>query len=109
MMALAVLQSRRETRQPVEMMARFRHDISTVTVMLKDITRHGARVEGVGPLDQDDAAFLILPGMAPKLSFVAWSNDHAAGLEFAESLDPAAFSLLIANFGRRNEVLSKVA
>jgi hypothetical protein len=57
---LVEFQGRRETREPVEMMARFRHGISTVTVMLKDITPHGARVEGVGPLETDDAVFLML-------------------------------------------------
>jgi hypothetical protein len=65
------LQKRRETRELVEMMARFRHDIATVTVMLNDITPHGAKVEGVGNLTKDDAAFLMLPSMAPKLVFIA--------------------------------------
>jgi hypothetical protein len=46
-MALVEFQGRRETREPVEMMARFRHHITTVTVMLKDITQHGAKIEGM--------------------------------------------------------------
>lgn len=104
-------QGRRETREPVEMMARFRRDLSTVTVMLKDITARGARVEGVGPLAKDDAAFLMLPGLAPKLVFVAWSNGAGAGagLEFAEPLAHKVFSGLVADFGRRLETLAKVA
>jgi hypothetical protein len=107
--AFVKFEGRRETREPVEMMARIRHDISTVTVMLKDITPHGARVEGIGPLAKDDAAFLMLPGLAPRLAFVAWSNGHGAGLEFAEALDRRLFSRLVSDFGRRFETLSKVA
>jgi hypothetical protein len=106
---LVEFQGRRETREPVEMMARFRHGISTVTVMLKDITPHGARVEGVGPLAADDAVFLMLPGLAPKLAFVAWSSGQSAGLEFAEPLDQQVFSGLVADFGRSFESLTRVA
>jgi hypothetical protein len=106
---LVEFQGRRETREPVEMMARFRHGISTVTVMLKDITPHGARVEGVGPLETDDAVFLMLPGLAPKLAFVAWSNGQSAGLEFAEALDQLVFARLVADFGRRFEAVTRAA
>ncbi len=108
-MTLVEFQGRREAREPVEMMARFRHAITTVTVMLKDITRHGARVEGVGALPHDDAVFLMLPGLAPKLAFVAWSRGQGAGLEFAEPMDQQVFAQLIADFGRRQTPLSQVA
>ena len=102
-------EGRRESREPVEMMARFRHNISSVTVMLQDITRGGARVAGVGNLTKDDAAFLMLPGLAPKMAFVAWSNGHGAGLEFAEALDHPVFSKLVADFGRNTESTSRAA
>lgn len=108
-MTLVEFQSRREAREPVEMMARFRHDITTVTVMLKDITPHGARVEGIGQLEKDDAAFLMLPGLAPRLSFIAWSNGNGAGLEFAEPLDQSVFTSLVADFGRRADTLNQAA
>ena len=100
-MTLVEFQGRRETREPVEMMARFRHDIATITVMLRDITPHGARVEGIGNLSKDDAAFLMLPGLAPKLVYIAWSTVHSAGLEFAEPLDRRLFFKLVVEFGRR--------
>lgn len=99
-MNMIALQSRRAARQPVEMMARFRHGISTVTVMLKDITPHGVRIEGVGALDPDEAVYLLLPGLTQKLAFVAWSDGHAAGLEFANPLPAATFDALVAAFGR---------
>ncbi len=108
-MTLVKFQSRREARQPIEMMAHFRHDVMTVTVMLKDITPHGAKIEGVGRLEKDTAAFLVLPGLAPKLAFVAWATDHAAGLEFAEPLEQSIYASLIADFGRKAPVFSLVA
>jgi hypothetical protein len=91
------------------MMARFRHEIATITVMLKDITMHGARVEGIDGLKKDDAAFLILPGLPPKLVFIAWSTAHSAGMEFADPLDRAVFAQLVADFGRKSERLSQTA
>ena len=108
-MTLVEFQGRRETREPVEMMARFRHDITTVTVMLKDITPGGAKVTGVGTLARDDAAFLMLPSLAPKLAFVAWSSGQSVGLEFAEPLEHGAFKRLVTDFGRRTEPISNVA
>jgi len=106
---LVEFQGRRETREPVEMMARFRHDIATVTVMLRDITPNGARVEGIGNLIKDDAAFLMLPGLAPKLVFIAWSTEHSAGLEFAEPLSRRLFFRLVTDFGRRAHHDAQVA
>lgn len=91
------------------MMARIRHDIAAVTVMLKDITPRGARVEGIAPLEKDDAVFLMLPELAPKLAFVAWARGLGAGLEFAEPLDHVVFSRLVADFGRSFEPFAQVA
>ena len=90
---------RRHSRENVEMMARFRRDVISSTVMLKDLTRFGARVEGVGQLHADEAVSLALPGCRPAMAFVCWANDHSAGLEFAEPLETSVFSELVAQFG----------
>lgn len=81
------------------MLARFRRDVTSSTVMLKDLTRFGARVEGVGQLHADEAVSLALPGCRPAMAFVCWANDHCAGLEFAEPLDGAVFTELVAQYG----------
>jgi hypothetical protein len=86
---------RRETREQVEMLAKFRRGLVSVTVMLKDLTRFGARIEGVGLLEPDEAVTLALPGCRPAMAFVAWSNEHCAGLEFAEPLDDNVFAALV--------------
>jgi hypothetical protein len=91
---------RRERRENVEMLARFRRGLGSVTVMLKDLTCRGAMIEGVGHLVQDEAIHLALPGRRPAMAFVAWSTEHSAGLEFAEPLDGAIFHDLVARFGR---------
>lgn len=90
---------RRHVRENVEMLARFRRDVIRSTVMLKDLTRFGARVEGVGQLRADEAVSLALPGCRPAMAFVAWSNDHGTGLEFAEPLDNTIFAELVAQYG----------
>lgn len=90
---------RREQREEVQMMAKFRRDVTSSTVMLKDLTRFGARIEGVGPLERDEAVSLALPGCRPSMAFVAWANEHCAGLEFAEPLEDSVFAELVAQYG----------
>lgn len=81
------------------MMARFRRDIASTTVVLKDLTPFGARVEGVGPLQADEVVTLSLPGCRPSLAFVAWANAHCAGLEFIEPLAADLFRDLVGRYG----------
>ncbi|MBT0668727.1 hypothetical protein HT136_10145 [Novosphingobium profundi] len=94
---------RREPREHVEMLARFRHNIASSTVMLKDLTRYGARIEGVGGLEADEAVSLALPGRRPALAFVAWANAHCAGLEFADPLDAYVYKELVTRYARPEE------
>ena len=86
---------RRESRETVEMFAHFRHGAHRCTVMLQDLTRHGARIEGHGALQRDEAIGLALPGLAPVLAFVAWCNGPCAGIEFAEPLRPQQYESLL--------------
>ncbi|MEJ2408942.1 MAG: hypothetical protein P8Y58_10405 [Novosphingobium sp.] len=95
----AIPSERRQRREQVEMMARFRRDLVSSTVMLKDLTRFGARIEGIGQLETDEAISLALPGCRPAMAFVAWANEHCAGLEFAEPLENGVFSELVARYG----------
>lgn len=90
---------RRQAREQVEMLAKFRRDLVSCTVMLKDLTRFGARIEGVGRLITDEAVSLALPGCRPAMAFVAWANEHCAGLEFADPLDGNVFHDLVSRHG----------
>ena len=106
MITESLQERRREARRPVEMVARLRLGISTITVILTDLTRHGARIESIGNLEPDDAVSLSLPGMRPMLAFVAWSKEHGAGLEFSEPLSQEAFAELIGTYGLDSDAKS---
>ncbi|KQM22328.1 hypothetical protein ASE49_01845 [Novosphingobium sp. Leaf2] len=95
---------RRHARAAVEMLARFRRGITSSTVMLKDLTPLGARVEGVGALEPDEFVSLALPGCRPSMAFVAWANDHCAGLQFVEPLSTAQFEDLARQYGLAADV-----
>lgn len=86
---------RRENRQQVQMLAHFSRGAGRSTVMLKDLTCGGTRIEGVSGLLMDEAVSLTLPGCKPMLAFVAWASDHCAGLEFAAPLEPALLADLV--------------
>lgn len=87
---------RREQRHQVQMLAHFHYRATRSTVMLKDLTCSGARIEGVAALERDEAVSLILPGCRPMLAFVAWASGTCAGLEFAAPLEADNFGALVA-------------
>ena len=88
-------QGRRHDRVAVEMMVRLRKGVQRSTVFLKDMTTHGARVEGLGRMQIDDSVMLSLPGLKPKIAFVAWGDAHSAGLEFEKPLCSEVFRELV--------------
>lgn len=91
-------ENRGEARRDVEMFAHLQRGASRITVMLKDLTRNGARIEGISGLSEDEAVSLALPNCKPKLAFVAWSNDHCAGLEFSDPLRAGVFDALVSEY-----------
>lgn len=91
-------ETRREERVALELPVRCRRGVERRTVMLKDLTPHGARIAGLGKLHLDEPVTLLLPGLRPKESWVAWSNDHDAGVEFERPLHPAVFGDLVAEY-----------
>lgn len=97
-------QNRRHDRVAVEMMVRLRKGVERSTVFLKDMTTHGARVEGLGRMQIDEPVTVSLPGLAPKLAFVAWCDAHSAGLEFEKPLCGEVFRDLVIQHARREQV-----
>lgn len=91
-------EARRERRFGVELPVRCKHGLLRKTVMLKDLTQHGARIEGLGKLRIGEPITLLLPALQPKLAFVAWSDESASGLEFERPLHEDVFARLIADF-----------
>lgn len=99
---------RRHLRERVEMLARFRRDLVNTTVVLKDLTPQGARIEGVGQLQADEVVTLTLPECRPMIAFVAWTGAHGAGLEFVHALPDDLFVQLVAVYGLKSEDATKV-
>ncbi len=57
---------------------------------IKDLSTHGARIDGAGAL-RAGATILISVGALEEIgATVVWVKDGAAGLRFAEPIDPAA-------------------
>jgi hypothetical protein len=91
-------QKRRAARIGFELLARCKRGAARSTVMLKDMTRFGARIEGLMNPELGEAISLILPGEPPRLAFVMWTRGGAAGLEFGDPLPAASFDAMIRDY-----------
>jgi hypothetical protein len=89
---------RRQPRFGFELPVRCQHHTVRKTVILRDMTTHGARVDGLGPMHLDEIVTLLLPDLPPRDAWVAWSTAHSAGLEFEQPLHEDVFSQLVADF-----------
>ncbi|WP_421854715.1 PilZ domain-containing protein [Novosphingobium sp.] len=89
---------RRTRRVGFELPVRCKHGVTRSTVMLKDMTTHGARIEGIPRHRIGDTVTLFLPELAPKLAVVIWSEDKTSGLEFELPLHENIFANLVADF-----------
>jgi hypothetical protein len=89
---------RRIRRVGFELPVRCKHGVTRSTVMLKDMTTHGARIEGIPRQRIGDTITLFLPELAPKLAIVAWSEDKTTGIEFEMPLHEKVFANLVADF-----------
>ncbi|PNU03641.1 hypothetical protein A8V01_23275 [Novosphingobium guangzhouense] len=98
---------RRHEREKVEMLARFRRDLVSTTVVLKDLTPSGARIEGVGTLQPDEVVTLTLPECRPMIAFVAWAGTHGAGLEFVHALPDDLYTELVSQYGLSSEEVTR--
>lgn len=96
---------RRAPRIGFELPVRCAYGQTRSTVMLKDMTRFGARIEGLGKAVVDEAVTLLLPGEPAKMAFVVWTGENVAGLEFGEPLCQRAFDRLVRDFAIHTDVL----
>lgn len=91
----AELYTPRAPRVSFDLPVRYRHGGQTASVTLKDLTRHGARIEGLAGLRYDDVITLMLPTLRSKKAIVVWVKGGAAGLEFERPLHPDVFATLV--------------
>ena len=85
----------RATRVSFDLPVRYRLGGKTAPVMLKDLTTHGARIEGLVGLRYDEVITQLLPSLKPKAAVVVWVKGVAAGLEFQQPLHPDVFNTLV--------------
>lgn len=89
---------RRAPRIGVELPVRCKVGLIRSTVMLKDMTMHGARIEGIGLQREGESITLLLPALPAVTAFVAWSQPMASGLEFLHPLPEHAFAELVRDY-----------
>lgn len=91
-------------RHPVDLLVRYAWKGLRATVMLKDVTRFGARIEGIEALRKGDGLTLLLPGLAACDATVAWAMGRAAGLVFERPLDAVDLTALVRDFAVSDHV-----
>ena len=89
---------RRAPRIGFELMVRCSHRSTRSTVLLKDMTRYGARIEGIARPRLGEAVTLMLPGVPARMAFVMWTQGSSAGLEFGDPIEQGAFEAIIRDF-----------
>lgn len=94
------IQLRRAERIAFDLMVKYRLWGFRGTIMLKDMTPYGARIEGLADVRMGDAITLLLPGLQPKLSTVVWQDGSSAGVEFDHPLHGEVFKELVRDYAR---------
>jgi hypothetical protein len=89
---------RRAPRVGFELPVRCKHGLVRSTVMLKDMTRFGARIEGISDTALGEAITLLLPGQPARMAFVMWIQGKTSGLEFGDPLPEDTFDTLIRDY-----------
>lgn len=97
----APAQRDRAERHAVDILVRYAWRGLRGTVLLRDLTASGARIEGLEALRRGDGLTLLLPEMPAVDATVAWAMDRAAGLRFDIPLDAAMLARLLSDFGHR--------
>ncbi|WP_225204535.1 hypothetical protein [Novosphingobium huizhouense] len=89
---------RRVERIGFELPVRCKHGLVRSTVMLKDLTPYGARIDGLDKQRIGEPLTLFIPGLHAKTAFVVWSEPMSSGLEFDHPLHQAVFETLVSDF-----------
>jgi len=88
----------RAQRHAVELLARYAWKGLRGTVLLKDLTAQGARIEGLEALRQGDGLTLLLPDAPAVEATVAWAIGRAAGLRFDRAISNEALVRIVRDF-----------
>lgn len=86
---------RRSARKYLQAQVQFGRNGRRMRVRLIDLSRHGARLSLIQPLDMRDTFWIALPGLAPMSARVSWANGFIVGCEFDTPLHEATFDNLM--------------
>ena len=89
---------RRAERISFDLLVRYSWRGQRGTTLVKDLTRFGARIEGVPGLRKEDWLTLLLPDVQPIDAEIAWVAGTGAGLAFDHAVPIDAFDNLVRNF-----------
>lgn len=95
-----VVYAPRAERISFDMLVRYRLLGQRGTLLLKNLTCGGARVDGLEDLRCGDGLTLYLPSLKPKTAMVVWTVGSGAGLEFERPLHKNVFEDLIHHHAR---------
>jgi hypothetical protein len=93
----------RSQRVSFDLVVRLRSQKIRTSILLKNLTTGGARIEGVEGLRAGDKVTLYLPSLKPKEATVMWASEDGIGLEFERPLHPDIFEELVNRHARRRE------
>ncbi len=86
---------RRSERVSFDAEVQFRAGTRRANVRVRDISKFGARVQGVFLVHEEDHFFIKLPGMESIEARVAWVEDFEFGCEFMKPLNDVVLEALI--------------
>lgn len=66
-----------------------------ISARILDLSTHGFRAETLSRLCPRTSVWLTLPGLAPQLARVVWSDGSLAGCQFVAPLHPAVFAQVL--------------
>lgn len=92
---------RRSARKYLQAQVQFGRNGRRMRVRLIDLSRHGARLSLIQPLNMEDTFWIALPGLAPISARVSWANGFIIGCEFDQPLHETTFDTLMD--GRKTE------
>lgn len=85
---------RLDPREPASASASYRSGMKRSSVDLLDISRTGARISTLDPLQVGSTFWIKLPNLEPLEMSVIWAKSFEAGCRFLRPLHPAIFRVV---------------
>lgn len=103
-----VMEIRRTERVAFDLMVRYSLWGYRGTSILKDMTPHGARMDGLNDVRTGDEVIVLLPGLQPKSATAVWVDGSSAGIEFDHPLHGEVFRDLVKHHARARPTFEPV-